>query len=141
MRRGTRESADIVDRLDRAGDRVLRVSISPGHVKLPSVSQLLLLPPGFFRFEGNYRGEFEGHRGLSLVGAREPLLETTIVSGAKRNWTKFERQFTVSARNACDAQKLQLALVTHSATAQLLPGASWYDNLRIKRLKSAHLDE
>jgi hypothetical protein len=138
LRSGTGVTVDITRRPDQAGQRALLVGLGPGRVVLNGgVAQTLLLPPGTYQFEGKYRGEVIGPRGLvwrvSCAGAAgTPIGQSPMLIGATTLWKDVRFSFTVPGAG-CRAQVLQLDLDARMPSEQLVSGSLWQDELRISR--------
>ena len=125
-----------------AGGNALRVQFHNTRVPFRHVSQLLLLPPGGYRFSGavqsvDLRNERGVHWTLSCAGGKGELLgETERVAGTRR-WTDFELEFNVPSGPDCQAQVLRLVLAARIPSEQKAAGQIWYDNLKIVRAAEA----
>ena len=101
------------------------------------VTQLVMLSPGSYRFEGKYKGNLIGRRGLQwrivcAAGGSTPIGESQMVSGAALTWKTFEFSFTVP-KTECRAQYVRLAFGARSASERFVSGSIWYDELQIRR--------
>ena len=125
----------IVPSPDGARTRALRLQFSGTRVSFANVSQLMLLPPGNYRFSGNVKAnDFHTSRGLwwRIYCAERPqdtLGQTDLVSGPLP-WTDFSLDFVVPDKG-CTAQQLQLELPARVASEQEIEGELWYRYLRI----------
>jgi hypothetical protein len=132
---GSGVTIDLIARPDKQNAHALSLEFGPGRVEFEGVSQLLMLPPGSYRFAGQYKGELEGRRGLQwritcAAGDGAPLSESPMFLGAAPAWTDFSVAFTVPSAD-CRAQELRLALAARSASEQLVSGSIWFDELRV----------
>jgi hypothetical protein len=134
--KGAGATVDIVQRADQAGQRALYIELGPGRVEFGGVAQTLLLAPGSYRFNGRYRGEIVGRRGLiwrvACADAEGPLAQSPMMVGLAAGWKDIAFSFTVPA-SGCRAQHLRLDLDARMASEQLVSGSVWYDELAIAR--------
>lgn len=134
---GSGVSATIFTRPDRDTERALFIEFGHGRVDFPGISQVTVLSPGVYKFQGKYRGDISGPRGLrwriTCAGATAiPIGESPMVVGRVSPWKEFEFSFSVPTAG-CRAQYVRLALDARSASEQLVSGSIWYDELRIMR--------
>lgn len=135
MTPGAGVTIDIVDRPDLAG-RALVVEFEGSRVDFRSVTQLILLSPGAYRFTGKYKSEVSGARGMkwriTCAGAALPIAESAMMTGLRPQWTEFDFGFTVPA-NDCPAQYVRLDLDARMASEQFVSGSIWFGELKIAR--------
>jgi hypothetical protein len=126
---------DIAPRPEATDKHALFLEFGQGRVDFPGVSQTVMLPPGAYRFNGSFKGEVVGRRGLqwsiscmggAAIGASQMFL------GAFPAWRDFEFAFTVP-ESGCRAQAARLVLAARSASEQLVSGSIWFDELSISR--------
>jgi hypothetical protein len=137
MRAGTGVTVDIARRSDQPGQRALFITLGPGRVEFHGVAQTLLLAPGTYRFEGKYRGEIIGPRGLvwrvACAGRNGPPIgQSAMMIGVTAAWKDIEFSFTVP-ETKCRAQHLRLDLDARMASERLVSGSVWHDELRVFR--------
>lgn len=135
---GVGATAQITARIDRPLERGLRIDLGQTRATFPGVSQLLMLPPGPYRFSGSYMGELIGRRGLewkvTCVSRPSVILGASrMFTGISPSWSEFDYTFQVPAED-CRAQTVQLFLASRSESEKLLSGVAWFDDLRISRV-------
>jgi hypothetical protein len=134
---GTGVTVDIVQRDDRPGQKALLIEMGPGRVEFPGVAQMLLLAPGSYQLNGQYKGEVVGRRGLiwrvtCAGGTGAPIGQSPMIVGTFPAWQTLEFTFSVPEVD-CRAQHLRLELDARSASEQLVAGSIWWDELQIQR--------
>ncbi len=134
---GSGVTVDIVPRPDKNDERALLLDFLYGRVDYHSVTQLVLLAPGTYQFDGQYQGKVAGPRGLKwrIVCAGEAatrLGESAMISGVASTWREFAFTFTVPSAE-CRAQYVQLDLDARMASEQLVSGSIMFDELHISR--------
>jgi hypothetical protein len=132
---GSGVTATISTRPDRDTEHALFIEFGHGRVDFPGMSQVTLLAPGTYKFQGKYRGGIVGRRGLrwriACAGTTPvPIGESPMVVGVVSPWRDFEFSFSVPEAD-CRAQYVRLALDARSASEQFVSGSIWYDELRI----------
>jgi hypothetical protein len=134
---GSGVTATIGARPDRDAERALFIEFGHGRVDFQGISQIIMLSPGTYKFQGRYRGDIAGRRGLrwriTCAGATAISIgESPMVVGIVSPWKDFEFSFSVP-KDDCRAQYVRLALDARSASEQFVSGSIWYDDLRIVR--------
>jgi hypothetical protein len=139
---GAGVTIDIASTPDNEGGRALVVAFEQGRVDFRGVSQLMVLPPGKYQFNGRYMGELIGQRGLKwLVTCASPwgfeggakIGESGMVAGKTSTWRNVDFAVTVPGVD-CPAQSLHLALDARMSSEQFASGTLWFDDLKIERL-------
>jgi hypothetical protein len=126
----------IADRFDSNGGRALLLEFGPGRVDVFGVSQLVVLPPGNYRFLGRRQVNTVSQRGLQwrvtcASKARTVIGESPTITEASV-WEDFEFSFTIPNTD-CSAQYVGLMLDANLASERFISGSIWYDDLRIVR--------
>ena len=132
---GSGVTIDIAARPDHEEQRALYIEFGHGRVDFPEVSQMVMLAPGTYRFQGKYRGDIISQRGLFWrisCPSGTAIGQSAMVAGAAPAWKDFEFSFTVPGTD-CRAQNVRLVLHARSASEQFVSGSIWYDDLRITR--------
>lgn len=134
---GTGVTTDIQGRLDQIGDRALSIEFGYGRVEFRGASQLTLLAPGRYRFQGKFQGNISARRGLlwritCLDAPSTPIGESKPVLGGATTWRDFEFQFDVPT-SGCRAQHVRLVHDARTESEQFVSGQIWYDELKISR--------
>jgi hypothetical protein len=137
---GAGVTVDIVPRSDKSDRHALLVDFQYGRVDYHSVSQLTMLTPGTYQFEGEYKGQLIGPRGLkwrvACAGQADGEIgESSAIIGMAQNWTSVSFTFTVPATD-CRAQNVRLDLDARMASEQLISGSMLFDALQISRVTS-----
>jgi len=134
---GSGVTIDFAPRPDGTG-RALLVQFGQGRVDFRGVAQMVMLPPGVYRLQGQHMGRIVGRRGLewrvACAGATAPLAKSEMNIGSTPVWTEFGVTFTIPP-TGCRAQQIQLWLDARSASEQLVTGTAWYDALQIARVE------
>ncbi len=138
---GSGVDVDVEERPDKHGAHALVVDFEYGQVEYHSVRQLIMLAPGAYRFEGEYKGELMGPRGLKWRVAcaenpTKPFAESAMIRGSASAWNQTKLNFTVPEQN-CRAQYLSLDLDARMPSEEFITGSIWFDELRISRLSRA----
>jgi hypothetical protein len=128
---------EIADRTDGRGEHALLLEFGGGRVEGLSVSQMVILAPGDYRFRGTYMADIVTQRGLqwrvACAGKSWRVIgESPIVIEAKSDWRDFEFSFTVPTSD-CPLQSVQLLFTARSASEQFISGSTWFDDLQIVR--------
>jgi tetratricopeptide (TPR) repeat protein len=115
--------------------RALQFQFSGTRVEPFTVGQLMLLPPGEYRFTGKVRAEkLRTQRGLEWqISCADPpsnILARTDLVANTTPWTSFSVVFTVPHAD-CRSQWLKLEIASRTASERQIEGQVWYDNLRI----------
>lgn len=137
IRQGAGVTVDIVPKPDAGDARALLVDFLYGRVDYRSVSELVVLPPGTYRFGGEYRGKIVGPRGMSwriacAEDSAKPIGEGPMIMGVASTWTKTGFAFTVPP-TMCRAQYVRLDLDARMASEDLVSGSILFDDLQISR--------
>ena len=112
-----------------------------GELNTKASDNSIMLAPGAYRFEGEYKGELAGPRGLKWRVAcaenpTKPFAESAMIRGSASAWDQTKLDFTVPEQN-CRAQYLSLDLDARMPSEEFITGSIWFDELRISRLSSA----
>lgn len=131
---------DIEERPDKHGANALVIDFEYGRVEYHSVKQLIMLPPGQYRFEGRYKGELVGPRGLKwrIACAESPtkaFAESEMIRGSGSAWKDTWLDFTVPEQD-CRAQYLSLDLDARMPSEEFITGSILFDELQISRRAS-----
>lgn len=134
---GAGVTVQIANRDDQPSGNALRILFSQGRATFNGVSQLTMLSPGTYRFEGKFKGELAGRRGLQWkVSCQDTpaaaLGASQTFNGVSKAWSTFNFTFTVPA--GCTAQTVLLFLDARSESEKLLTGVAWYNELSIRRV-------
>lgn len=140
IRQGSGVAVDIVPRRDKAGEHALEIDFLYGRVDYHSVTELVLLAPGTYQFEGQYRGKIVGPRGLKwrIVCANDShtrIGESPMIIGIASGWKQTNFTFTVPPTD-CRAQYVELDLDARMASEQLVSGSALFDELKITRVST-----
>jgi hypothetical protein len=138
---GAGVTVDIETPPDADGGHALLLSFQYGRVEYAGVSQLVMLAPGRYHFNGRLKGELTGPRGLKwrIACAETPtvrLAEGPMINGRVPAWSDNGFDFTIPAQN-CRAQYLSLDLDARMASESFVNGSVWFDDLQISRLAAA----
>ena len=125
-------------RPDQKGGRALLIEYGPGRVDFAGgISELVLLPPGTYRLQGEYKADLISERGLqwsvTCAGTTNPVGISPTMNGSDPSWRTIDFSFTIPA-DGCPAQRVALALDARSASEQFVSGAVWYDDLSLTPL-------
>lgn len=130
-----------IDRIGTSGATgqvALRVGFEHRRVPFTHVSQLLVLPPGDYEFNGRVRLDtLRNERGLVWTisctgGTPAPRIATTEFFRGDSPWRAFETRFSVPA-TGCPGQWLRLELSARTAAERMVGGVAWFDALSIVR--------
>jgi hypothetical protein len=135
---GSGVTIDIVPKPGSDGEHALLVDFQFGRVAYHSVTELVMLAPGVYAFEGEYKGKLDGPRGLTwriaCAGrAAAPVGESSMITGIAPHWRPISFTFTVSAVG-CRAQYVRLDFDARMPSEQFASGSMFFDKLRILRL-------
>jgi hypothetical protein len=135
---GSGVTIDIVPRPDDGKGHALLVEFQHGRVEFHSVTQLVVMTPGAYRFTGKYKGELSGSSGLkwrvACVAETAAIQagESPVITGAAPAWRDFAFSFTVPEAG-CGAQRVRLDLEARMASERLVSGHILFDELEIQR--------
>jgi hypothetical protein len=133
---GAGVTIDIGPAPDQEGGRALVVAFEQSRVDFRGITQLIMLAPGKYRFNGQYTGEITGQRGLKwrIVCAAGPAAgESVMIAGRTSTWKNIEFTFAVPGTD-CPAQYLRLDLDARMSSEQFVSGTVRFNDLRITRL-------
>jgi hypothetical protein len=133
---GAGVTIDIAPAPDHEGARALVVAFEQGRVDFRGVTQLIMLAPGKYQFNGQYTGEIMGQRGLKwrvICAGGAMIGESGMVAGRTSTWKNIEFAFAVPAAD-CPAQYLRLDLDARMSSEQFASGTVWFGDLGIARL-------
>jgi hypothetical protein len=136
---GAGVTIDIAPAPGREESRALVVAFEQGRVEFRGVTQLIMLAPGRYQFNGRYTGELSGQRGLKwrIACAGGAMIgESGMVAGRTATWRDIEFGFAVPTSD-CPAQYLRLDLDARMSSEQFASGTLWFDDLRIARSTEA----
>lgn len=138
IQQGAGVIVDIVPRPEEAGQQALMIDFEFGRVEYRSVAELVVLPPGTYRFNGEYQGNLVGPRGLKwrvtcADSDAAPAGESEMIAGATQGWKSVAFAFTIPAKN-CSAQYVRLDLDARMASEELVSGTIYFDRLQISRV-------
>ena len=125
----------IVGSPGKESGRAVQLLFSGARVGPMTVAQLMLLPPGEYRFTGNVRAqELRTERGLewqiSCGDAASNILARSDRVAATSPWARFAVAFTVPQRD-CGSQWLRLEIPSRTASERQIEGQIWYDSLQV----------
>ena len=81
LTKGTGVTAQVAAKSDKPGERALFLQFGPGRVDYRDVTELIMLSPGSYQFQGKYKGDLVSERGLEWrVDLRR--------EGAKCHWPR-----------------------------------------------------
>lgn len=131
LRGGIGWAAAIADSPDPAHGHALRVDYDGVSHPQP-VRQLIVLPPGSYRFSGRMLDAGDGGASgfawrVACVGATDPLAKAPAPAGPPGQWRTFSADFSVPA-TACPAQLLDLAADQGELTKNI---TLYFDDLAI----------
>jgi len=130
---------------DQEKTRALHIEFLPdsGRVDFSAVTELVMLPPGNYQFQGRYRGTIISQRGLQwriscagdegkppIAESPKPAAESPMGSDQDSAWQDLQFSFSVPQAN-CPAQYVALISSARSASEQFISGTIWYDDLKI----------
>ncbi len=106
------------------------------------VGQLMLLPPGEYRFTGSVRAQdLRTQRGLewqiSCAEAPNNVIARTELVAHTTPWASFAVGFVVPAQD-CRSQWLKLDIASRTASERQIEGQVWYENLWIGEATSGN---
>jgi hypothetical protein len=122
---------------DHSDARSLRFTFGAGRATFPELSQILVLPPGRYRLDGEHLGSLTAQRGLRWEvrcwQGRE-LARTALIRGDRHpSWQPFGLDIEVPHHDRCKAQQLRLFLDARLAAEQLISGQIAFRLLTLKR--------
>jgi tetratricopeptide (TPR) repeat protein len=137
---GAGVTVDVVPRPDKSGEHALLVDFQYGRVDYHSVKELVMLAPGTYQFNGEYKGSLVGPRGMiwRVVCANGMVTnggESPTIIGVTPNWQSVSFTFTVPAKD-CPAQYVRLDLDARMASEHLISGSVLFDELQISHVAS-----
>ncbi len=141
IRQGSGVTIDIVPRPDAPNRHALSVDFLYGRVDYHSVTEMVVLPPGMYRFAIQYSGKIVGPRGMKwrvacANDAHTRIGESPMISGTASAWAQTDFTFTVPPTD-CRAQYVQLDLDARMASEQIVSGSLLFDDLSISRVAAA----
>ena len=136
---GVNAIADFVPLGKNSTANAFHIKFGNGRVQFPQLSQVLFLPPGRYRLEGNLRGSISGKRGLRwqircASGAQKVLGETDMLLGQSAQWRVFAFDAVVPELTECAGEIVRLVHNSRSASEELLSGEVWVSDLRLTHM-------
>ena len=137
LTKGSGVTAQVVAKSDKPGERVLNLRFGPGRVDYREVTQLIMLVPGAYQFQGSYKSDIVSERGLewqiACASKEQNVLGRGPVSrGTTAQWQGLEFSFTVPEAG-CPAQYVKLVFDARSASERFISGNIWFDDFKIMR--------
>lgn len=137
LQSGRNVHAEFAPLPDHSDARSLRFIFGAGRATFPELSQILVLPPGRYRLDGEHSGSLTTQRGLRwevrCFKGRE-LASTALIRGDRRpSWQPFRLEIEVPDHDECQAQQLRLFLDARLAAEQLVSGQIAFRLLTLKR--------
>ena len=140
--KGSGVTIKIAARPDQEGAHALFMEFGPGRVDFQDVTQLIMLAPGSYQFQGKYQVDIDSERGLQwrITCANQPttqLGESPVVKGSQSAWTDLAFAFTVPETD-CPAQYVRLVSTRAGNPSSSFRGhsGSTIYKLRVKRGRS-----
>jgi hypothetical protein len=133
---GTGVSVVLAPAPDLEEGRALSIAFDQGRVEFPGITQLVVLPPGKYRFSARHLGEVIGQRGLKwrvVCAGGANIGESGMIAGRLTAWKSFEFGFEVPGTD-CLAQYLRLDLDARMSSEQFVSGTVWVDDAQLSRL-------
>jgi hypothetical protein len=134
---GAGVSIDIVPRAEKPDKHALLIEFEHGRADYRSITQMTMLAPGGYWFNGEYKSELVGPRGLkwriSCATSRGQIIgESDVIIGIIPSWKNVGFHFVVPNAE-CGTQYVRLDLDARMASEQLVTGSVWLDELQIER--------
>ena len=118
------------------GKQGLNLEFGGIRVQFKPITELIVLVPGGYNFNGHWRGNLVGPRGLvwqiACVDQMKALGSSPMLIGAAVRRSEFEFSFTVP-EVGCKAQVVSLVLDARSTSETLVQGSVWFHDLDIVR--------
>jgi tetratricopeptide (TPR) repeat protein len=142
MTPGSGVTIDIVPKPESNDEHALLIDFTFGRADYHSVKQLVMLAPGTYKFEGQYRGELVGPRGLkwriACAGEQSTDVgESPMIIGRTPQWKPVAFSFTIPA-GECRAQYVRLDLDARMASETFVSGSVLFADVRISRAGNPH---
>ena len=133
--KGSGVTIKIAARPDQEAAHALFMEFGPGRVDFQDITQLIMLAPGSYQFQGKYQVDIDGERGLQwrITCANQSttqLAESPVVKGSQSAWTDLAFAFTVPETD-CPAQYVRLVSNARWESEQFISGSIWFDDLQI----------
>ena len=137
LTKGTGVTVQVAAKSDKPGERALFLQFGPGRVDYREVTELIMLSPGSYQFQGKYKGDLVSERGLEwrvVCAAKEQnVIGRGLVSrSTTAQWQDLEFSFTVPQAD-CPAQYVKLVFDARSASERFISGNIWFDDFKIAR--------
>jgi hypothetical protein len=120
------------------GERALHITMGPGRVRFPEVSQYMKLPPGRYLVSGQYRGRIKSSRGLvwrsyciGADGRARQNGETEAIAGLARQWSDFSFEFAFDEAQGCELVLLRLTHPARTESEHFIDGEIWFDSIKL----------
>lgn len=134
---GRNVSAEFAPLPDRDNARSVLFSFGAGRVQFPELTQILVLPPGRYRLEGEYFGRINAQRGIRWevrCWRGNEIARTEMIRGDPQPaWRPFRLDVEVPDRDDCRAQQLRVFLDARLAAEQLVSGQIAFRQLSLRR--------
>ena len=131
---------EVADNPDEDG-QALFMKFGPGRVNFGGLKQLVVLPPGQYKFQGMQKAELFSKSGgifWQVTCANKsnesggPIGKGPTVDGRELAWKSFSFSFSVPDTD-CPAQYVRLSSPARLASEQFMSGWAWFDDLQILR--------
>ena len=98
LSKGAGVTVQVAAKSDKPGERALHLQFGPGRVDYREVTQLIMLSPGSYQFEGKYKGDLVSERGLEWrIVSRQMLKILCFCCGDGRAGSRVPRAFCLRA--------------------------------------------
>lgn len=127
---------EIVNRLDKPGQRALDVQFGAGLTDPLVARQTLRLAPGKYVFHSRFTGRIDARRGVAwqlscFPEEHAPLGKSEPIFAALSEWRDVSMTFAVPTDN-CELQVLQLSLNQVSDSDRIVSGRLWFADLSLR---------
>lgn len=140
VRRGKNATFEFLPSADQKNGRVIRFDFGIGRTQFPELSQMIVLTPGRYRLEGEFRGMIRGKRGLRWqvrCWQGKDIAETEMLYGASTNsWRGFGLIIEIPDRDDCRSQQLRIFHDSRSASEDVISGHISFRHINLKSIET-----
>jgi hypothetical protein len=140
IQRGENAFVEFVPAGNGKRGRVVQFGFGVGRLKFPELSQIVLLDPGAYRFNGEIQGSLRAVRGLRWelrCRKGKELAQTGMLYGDPNGaWQSFSFDVQVPDDEGCRTQKLRLFHDARSASEQFVTGQASFRDLTLTQIHS-----
>lgn len=140
IRQGKNATFEILSSASQKDGRSIRFDFGVGRVQFPELSQMIVLAPGHYRLEGEFRGMIRGKRGVRWqvrCWQGRNIAETEMLYGAFANaWRSFGLNIEIPDSDNCQSQQLRVFHDSRSASEEVISGHISFRRINLRSIEA-----